>query len=90
MSHCQQGNSRSSRLIAAKEYRTNEDSPVSIPSSPESEIFGTQYMEYGFIDQEEKAYDKSLTSTVVFPDQSPMHIYDSMTEESLEIHIDGN
>ncbi|KAK0164246.1 hypothetical protein PV328_002894 [Microctonus aethiopoides] len=83
------GNSRSSRLIAAKEYRTNEDSPVSIPSSPESEIFGTQYMEYGFIDQEEKAYDKSLTSTVVFPDQSPMHIYDSMTEESLEIHIDG-
>ncbi|XP_053597427.1 intermembrane lipid transfer protein VPS13A [Microplitis demolitor] len=79
-----------SRLIAFKEYKTKDDSPVSAPSSPESDnnIFGEHYMEYGFMDQEDKIYDNSLNNLVIFPDQSPVNIYNSMTEESLGIYID--
>lgn len=78
-------------MIAFKEYKTKDDSPVSAPSSPESDnnIFGEHYMEYGFMDQEDKIYDNSLNNLVIFPDQSPVNIYNSMTEESLGIYIDG-
>ncbi|XP_044592317.1 vacuolar protein sorting-associated protein 13A-like isoform X2 [Cotesia glomerata] len=87
----EKGNSNNiSRLIASKEFKIKDDSPVSAPSSPESEnnIFGEQYIEYGFMDQDDKSYDNSLNNLVIFPDQSPVNIYNSLTEESLRIYID--
>lgn len=41
------------------------------------------------MDQDEKSYDNSLNNLVIFPDQSPVNIYNSLTEESLRIYIDG-
>ncbi|KAF7991246.1 hypothetical protein HCN44_002808 [Aphidius gifuensis] len=85
------------KLIASCEYRTNNDSPISEPSSPDSEInMSEQYMEYGFMNNDDNNnnntvgnYENNLNTPVVFPDDSPMHIYNSMTEESLRIHIDN-
>ncbi|XP_043273461.1 vacuolar protein sorting-associated protein 13A-like isoform X2 [Venturia canescens] len=89
------GNENKSRLIIAREYRTTE-SPVSVPSSPETQVFPdsdetSQFMtiENSFNDQVENNREKLLNSPIMFTDNSPMTIYRNLTEESLKIFIDG-
>lgn len=85
----EKGNDIIGRIIATKEFHSNSDSPTSLPSSPASEInMNEQLSDYDFGDGNENNNENSLNTPVIFPDDSPMHIYNSMTEESLRIHID--
>ena len=72
------------------------ESPASVPSSPEGELFSgtgdaSQFMtiENEFADQDDNTRESSLCTPVIFPDDSPMQIYKTLTEETLRIIIDG-
>ncbi|XP_028982314.1 vacuolar protein sorting-associated protein 13A [Diachasma alloeum] len=84
----EKGNEAVGRILASKDFNPL-DSPESAPSTPDSEFcMSEHFMESAFTD-DSTTTSTTLNGPLIFPDDSPVHIYNSMTEESLRIHIDS-
>ncbi|XP_011303575.1 vacuolar protein sorting-associated protein 13C [Fopius arisanus] len=83
----EKGTDSVSRILAWKEFNPL-NSPTSAPSTPDSEFCMSEHFMESAFTEDSTTTTTSLNGPVIFPDDSPVHIYNSMTEESLRIHID--